>query len=360
MRIVLIPVYEPDEKLIRLLEQLSETDCQILIVNDGSGSGYEPIFELARKYAQVIGYEENGGKGVALKTGLAYIRDHFTAPYTVVTVDGDGQHSVRDAVVCCERSEAEPGSLILGSRGLEQEVDNVPLRSRIGHAVTRYLFQKIIGFFLYDAQSGLRAFSDELVPAFAELEGERYEYEMFMLFHCADHGIPIQEIPVEKIYLGNNETSHFRPFADSMRFLKLAPDRIRKGKGQVILFALSSFIGFVTDFVAYAILITLLPMLTNSTVGMLSASNIIARVISASVNYTINRKLTFGDKGSVAQSAFQYFLLAVCILVGNTVVLNLLVEALGVNAYAAKPLVEVLFFVVSWLVQKHVIFRKKS
>ena len=53
----------------------------------------------------------------------------------------------------------------------------------------------------------------------------------------------------------------------------------------------------------------------------------------------------------------QYAALAAGILIGNTVVLSVLADYLGVNRYAAKLITELLFFLMSWLVQRKVIFR---
>ena len=44
--IVLIPAYKPDNSLIRLIHQLSahSESIQVLVIDDGSGSEYAPIF----------------------------------------------------------------------------------------------------------------------------------------------------------------------------------------------------------------------------------------------------------------------------------------------------------------------------
>ena len=50
--IILIPAYKPDESLVRLAQQITELDAhaEILVVDDGSGSTYVPIFtELASR-----------------------------------------------------------------------------------------------------------------------------------------------------------------------------------------------------------------------------------------------------------------------------------------------------------------------
>ena len=71
--VILIPAYEPDEKMIDLLSSLKKTKLKVIVVDDGSGENYKEVFKKAKEYAEVISYEVNRGKGVALKNGLEYI-----------------------------------------------------------------------------------------------------------------------------------------------------------------------------------------------------------------------------------------------------------------------------------------------
>ena len=57
-------------------------------------------------------------------------------------------------------------------------------------------------------------------------------------------------------------------------------------------------------------------------------------------------------------AATEYFLLAIFILMGNTFVLELVVNYFNVNHLSAKIVTEVVFFVISWLVQKRYVFSK--
>ena len=50
---VLIPAYNPDEKLLALLPKLRERFSRIVIVDDGSTTGRE-IFPQAEKYVEKI------------------------------------------------------------------------------------------------------------------------------------------------------------------------------------------------------------------------------------------------------------------------------------------------------------------
>lgn len=60
---ILIPAYQPDEKLIGLVENLKkECDYKIVIVDDGGGKAYSEIFEkVAALGAKVISYDKNRG-----------------------------------------------------------------------------------------------------------------------------------------------------------------------------------------------------------------------------------------------------------------------------------------------------------
>ena len=354
MRIALIPAFEPDLKLVNTVRELRKTGFEVVIVNDGSGSRYHGVFEAAAAYGAVLSYWKNRGKGAVLKDGLRYIRQRYQPPYTVVTVDADGQHKTADAARCCLEAEKQPEALILGSRRDDAGQVRVPLRSRFGNALTRQVFRIQAGVSVYDTQTGLRAFSDRLVPPLLNIPGDRYEYEMNMLLVFADQKRPIVEIPISKIYINGNETSHFDPVKDSIRIYKCilkVPD--------VVKFGLSSLIGFLTDYGTYAALVTMAGWMGAPALFAVTVSNILARVLSAMVNFTINRKYVFRSTEKAAVSAFQYAILAAAILAGNTVLLNILVEKAGVSRYLAKLVTELTFFTLSWIVQKWIIFRDK-
>ena len=118
-RIALIPSYEPDDALLKVVNELLEADFNVVVVNDGSEISYNEIFDQLPSEVRYLSYETNMGKGHALKHGLAYIKDNFDTDSVIVTLDSDGQHKVSDAIKVVERCEKE-GGIILGSRHLEK------------------------------------------------------------------------------------------------------------------------------------------------------------------------------------------------------------------------------------------------
>ena len=74
MNYIVIPAYQPDNKLIKLIEKIHEkSDFHILVIDDGSSSKCQNIFDKAEQYATVLRYQVNQGKGQALKTAFSYI-----------------------------------------------------------------------------------------------------------------------------------------------------------------------------------------------------------------------------------------------------------------------------------------------
>ena len=208
--IILIPAYEPDNKLLKLLQSI-DNKYPIIVINDGSSKKYDNIFNEAKKYAHVITYKENMGKGYALKTGFTYIDDNYEN-YIVVTVDADGQHTFEDAIKLCDCVKENMDSLIIGRRTFTK---TTPLRSRIGNYITRKQFKSVTKLDIYDTQSGLRAFSNKLVDYMLKIPGYRYEYEMNVLLHLNENNIKYIEVPIQTIYIDNNRDSHFKTIKDS-------------------------------------------------------------------------------------------------------------------------------------------------
>ena len=358
--IALIPAYEPDAKITDLTKELKNRGFDIVIVDDGSGPDYAELFESLSQDAAVLTHRENRGKGAALKTGLSYINKYMAYTESVltgagtetvsgrdaviVTADADGQHLPEDIERVAEIAAARPSALVLGSRAL---AGDIPARSRFGNTVTRHVYSAATGVKVHDTQTGLRAFHRSMIPRLLEIEGERYEYEINMLMQLASEGVPIIEERIETVYEDNNSGSHFRTFRDSFRVYK-----------EILKFSASSLISFAIDYCMYAALLAL-----TGAAGLangLIISNIGARLVSGAANYTLNRRLVFRSRTGFAKSAAQYILLAAFILAGNTIVLTTLAGTLGINSLLAKLITESIFFVISWTVQKYVIFFKET
>lgn len=340
MAAVVLPAWQPEEALITLTDQLWVYGYQIIVVDDGSGESFQWIFRQLKDFCTVLRHDKNKGKGAAIKTALAYIRKNLREESCIGIMDADGQHLPEDMKRLLEHAAAAPGHLILGTRSMGQEM---PLKSRLGNRITRVAFRMVSGVSVSDTQTGLRAFDAELADEMLAVEGERYEYEMNVLMTFARRRIPITEVPIRTIYHDReNSCSHFRTVRDSLRIYM-----------EILKFTLSSLTSFLLDY----LLFTILTLLAPHTALALLAANICARIVSGLYNYSMNCRFVFRT-GRRLRTAADYLALAVLILTLNNVILEMLVQVAKIPVYPAKLMTECLLFILSWLVQDRIIFRK--
>lgn len=339
MNAILIPAYKPDDKLVALTDQLlTHDDLKLVVVDDGSGEAFRPVFEALDKRVTLISYPDNKGKGGALKTGIRYIMDHMPECERLVTADADGQHRYADIRRVLDKSEEMPGALVLGSRAFDGDV---PLRSRFGNTMTRQVFAIASGVKVRDTQTGLRGFDRDGMRLFVDVPGDRYEYEINMLLTAARAEMPIYEVTIETVYLNDNESSHFNPLKDSLRIYAC-----------ILKFACSSLICFGIDYVLFQLLRTFIPLTW--------VSNLLARIVSASVNFMLNKKLVFKGNEKTLPAVLKYAALAVFIYLIDTAILALLYEKLGWSRYVVKIISGVLGYLISFSVQGRIVYRKQK
>lgn len=211
---ILIPAYDPDEKLVALVEKLRTLFAHLVVVDDGSTRGQE-VFAAIRPFVDaLLVHAANRGKGAALKTGLAWIRDHLPAVKGAVTADADGQHLPEDICRVAEATAARTGGIVLGVRQFEGR--KMPFRSRWGNWWARAEARVATGFAIADTQTGLRGIPAGLFGRMLALPGDRYEYETKMLLDLRHHAEPPCQIPIRAIYIDGNSSSHYRPLRDTL------------------------------------------------------------------------------------------------------------------------------------------------
>jgi len=72
-----------------------------------------------------------------------------------------------------------------------------------------------------------------------------------------------------------------------------------------------------------------------------------------------NKKFVFKNQDNPKESLIKYALLALFIITLNSAVLYLFTSIITINPVVAKIIVEVIMFVVSYTMQKHVVFKKR-
>lgn len=350
---IVIPSYEPDDRLIVLLNDLDAKEMgPVIIVNDGSSEEYDHIFEqaeaiIAKRGGKLISYRPNKGKGRALKTAFSYIAENMPGALGCVTADSDGQHTPECINKIFDAFREHPDDLIMGVREFNKK--DIPWKSWFGNTVTIKVFSYVAGMKVNDTQSGLRGIPFRFMKELIDCKGERFEFETRMLLECAGR-YGLTEIPIKTVYESKeNHQTHFRPVADSIRIYKIL------GK-KFFLYVFASLSSFVIDIILFH-LFTLLFKDTFPAMYITYAT-VSARVISAVYNYFINYRVVFKSRASKAVSLTKYALLAVIQMSLSAGTVSLIVFLLpNVWETLVKAIVDTLLFFISYSVQQRLVFR---
>ncbi|MBC7844924.1 MAG: DUF2062 domain-containing protein [Flavobacterium sp.] len=207
---VIVPTYNNQKTLKRVLDSVLLYTTNIIVVNDGSTDDTSRILEDYPQLAQVH-FPKNSGKGMALRKGFnEAIRLGFDF---AVTIDSDGQHFATDIPQFISEISNENPVLVIGSRNMMQE--GVPKKSSFGNKFSNFWFWFETGNRLEDTQSGFRLYPLKHIPK--NYFTTKFEFEIEVIVRSAWKGIPVKNIPIQVLYDPTERVSHFRPFQDFTR-----------------------------------------------------------------------------------------------------------------------------------------------
>ncbi len=355
---IIIPALDPDERMVSLVSDLHNSGYRtIILVDDGSTIPNRKYFKTCKEEygCKIIRHVVNFGKGIALKSAFNHILESCPDILGAITVDCDGQHIVKDIDTCAKLTYQNPDKLILGCRQFSDK--EIPLRSRFGNKLTRQVIRLLCGIRVSDTQTGLRGLPTPLIrDHFANVKGERFEYEMNMLIAAKEYQIPIEEFAIQTIYLENNESSHFNPFIDSIRIYKV-----------FLKFMLSSLSSFVIDIALYWMLgyllrpfipdRLLLPFFDLSVLILMRT--VISRLLSSLFNFFINKNQVFKNDSNSPIIIVKYYSLVIVQLLLSAFLVNHLLTFITYSTLR-KCIIDTLLFAVSFQIQREWVFRKKA
>lgn len=242
MTVVLIPAYEPDKELIKVVEELAASKFTIVVVNDGSGEAYADIFRQIADKTHIVTLEKNCGKGAALKAGMAYIKENLPDCTGFITCDADGQHRAED--VLRVKNLLDKGEKFVLT--VRQRKGKIPFRSRFGNDLSKFVYTLLTNRYLSDNQSGLRGFHICNLDWLLNVEKNKYDYEMNVLYYAAKMGMKVSTLPIDAIYIENNASSHFNPVLDTLRIYK---SLFTLARGTMISFLIAELLVLIFGFI---------------------------------------------------------------------------------------------------------------
>lgn len=346
---IIIPSLNPQEHLKNLVKNLKKEGFNdIIVVNDGSGAQYDPIFESLKteSHCLVIKHCVNQGKGRALKSAFNYYLEHCTDDNPgVITIDSDGQHKVSDVRKCAEALKQHPRHLILGCRDFNQK--DVPFKSRFGNKLTRKMLHFLCGVNTSDSQTGLRGLSGESIRRFLSTKGERFEYETNMLIDAKENGIEFWEVPIETIYINDNSETHFHPVVDSLKIYSI-----------FFKYTFSSVSSFIIDIALFKLFVLLLKYWIPAYYILLATA--CARVLSSIYNFLMNKSLVFKSRDKTGNLLVKYYLLCVVQMFCSGEIVTLCHSYLHIAELPAKIIIDSILFLAAFQIQKIWVFKTRK
>jgi glycosyltransferase involved in cell wall biosynthesis len=338
--VFLFPSYQPTALFCELLEELRKTDpSPIVVVDDGSGPAYGELFQRAGLVSDTVVLKNavNLGKGAALKHGMNHVLVSHPDCIGVVTADADGQHAVSDILKVAAELRARPAEAVFGSRDFKRDV---PLRSKIGNVVSRYIYRFLIGLNLSDTQTGLRGTPRRLMELSLAIRSNRYEFETEQIIAAKTARIQLREVPIQTVYIDDNSGSHFNPLLDSFRIYFV-----------LLRYALSSIATALTDFVVFFIL-------TANGMAVLGA-NMFARAFALWLQFMLLKKYVFKSGAGlsifVAYVAYVFFSGYI-----SAVMQGEFTEDVIASPLLAKVVVESVIWIFNFMFLRDIIFRQWS
>lgn len=211
---VLIPVYNEENNVLKLADEIEKLGLPFLFVDDGSTD--KTLTTLYLKELPAIACFPNKGKGYAIRLGAGYL---ISLDYSyILTLDGDGQCAISDIEKFDnELLFNEDVDIFIGNRMWDEK--KMPLLRRWINKFMSKIISKKAGISLPDSQCGFRIYSKKVFETLV-LKCNGFDFESEVLIKAGRAGMKIKSIPVQVIY-DKKRRSKIRPLRDLIKFIKL-------------------------------------------------------------------------------------------------------------------------------------------
>jgi glycosyltransferase involved in cell wall biosynthesis len=184
--------------------------CEVLVVDDGSRD--ETAIRAEHAGARVIRLPVNGGKGVAIRRGIAEATGDV-----LLFMDADGQDDPADIPRLLEALvpsvDMVVGSRFLGTFGPRA----ITTMNRAGNQLLTEIVNVLFGARLTDTQAGFRCVRKR-AAARCTLSATRYDIEVDLLLGVLRSGGRVVEVPVRREARAHGR-SQLNSFRDGTRIL---------------------------------------------------------------------------------------------------------------------------------------------
>ena len=196
---VILPAHNEEEHIVEFLQDtLSSLDAlgfdyEVVVVDDGSTDRTRDRANSATNNprVKVVGYDDNVGKGFALKYGF----EHTSGDITVF-IDSDRDISPKQ--IARYVGGAEQADIVIGSKWHPKSRTEMPLIRRFLSHGFHLMVMLLTGLRVSDTQSGMKAFRRAVLETvLPRLAMKRFAFDVEVLTVANLKGFRIVEYPID-------------------------------------------------------------------------------------------------------------------------------------------------------------------
>ena len=224
---IIFPCYNEANRLIYTFKDIEKfyhtkkiKKFEIIFVNDGSNDktdkiikNYQKKNKFLKNKIKILSYENNKGKGYALKRGIKLARYDW-----ILTIDADISVSIHQIVEWIKNSNINQKYYIyFGSRNLI----NSNIKFKMYRKIIGLIFIKIIKIIfninLFDTQCGFKLYKKKIAKKiFKNLKSLGFSHDIEIVLLAKKLSIKIKELPVKWTHKQGSKVFLFR---DSIKML---------------------------------------------------------------------------------------------------------------------------------------------
>lgn len=192
---IIIPVYNEKATVEKLVSRVKKANIgsvkkEIILVDDFSTDGTKEILR-GIKGIKVLFRMENGGKGSALKIGIAKSSGDI-----IIVQDADLEYSPDEYSELIKPIVGGKTKVVYGSRLLNKKNLRGKLLFYLGGRIVTFFTNLLYGAKLTDEPTCYKVFHKSLKPILLGAEGKHFEWEPEVTAKLIRKGYKIYEIPI--------------------------------------------------------------------------------------------------------------------------------------------------------------------
>lgn len=202
---IIIPAYEESKRIGDSIRQIltyvqnEKINAELIVVDDGSKDTTTEVSqkicaEFPDLQTKVIRYEENRGKGFAVKTGLLAAQGDIA-----LFSDADLSTPIEELPKLVEPIQDNKYDVTFGSRALDRSLigTHQPWRREQSGKVFNLIVRTLTGLPFWDTQCGFKAFNmQKFRPLLKLMTIDRFGFDVEFLYVAYFKGLRLKEIPV--------------------------------------------------------------------------------------------------------------------------------------------------------------------